>query len=113
MIGGNVICQLQRFVVTGENVIGQAIKEWRTYASLNGWLDYMAQSTDSMTFKNKLEQSTHVFVGDYVAIGDEVRDVRFIDHRGRIYEVLLIDNPMELNRQLEIYLRYVGDDNDG
>jgi hypothetical protein len=27
---------------------------------------------------------------------------------GLVYEILLIDNPMNMNRHLEIYLRYVG-----
>lgn len=113
MIGGNVTCTLEKFVKIGENEIGQAIKEWRTYATLFGWLDYReaGETTEIARFKSKLERSTHVFICDYVNISDDVRGVRFIDHRGRDYEVLIIDNPMELNRQIEIYLRYVGDEN--
>ena len=113
MMGGNVECELQRYEIVGTNDIGQSVRAWHTYVKLTGWLDLMSQitnmNTGSGTFSTKMEQSTHMFVADYVKIDDEVRDVQFVDHRGRIYEVLIIDNPMELNRQLELYLRYVGD----
>jgi hypothetical protein len=45
---------------------------------------------------------------DYVAIDRKVSNKRMVIN-GNVYDVLMIDNPMELNQHLEIYLKYVGE----
>lgn len=62
------------------------------------------------TYDTKIQESTHVFISDWVMLDAEAENCRMIINN-KLYDVLLIDNPMEMNRQLEIYLRYVGGQN--
>ena len=70
-----------------------------------------------MNFNAKIQESTHVFVCDYFPLiykQDEGGNVEFTPENsrmiasGKTYEVMLYDNPMQMNQQLEIYLKYVG-----
>ena len=92
-----------------KNAIGEAVKEWRDAFSHVGWLDMQSGDSKYSTHKAKIEESTHVFLCDYhsgiYALAGQ--DVRMII-KGVVYDVLLIDNPLEMDEQLEIYLRKVG-----
>ena len=100
-----------------KNAIGEAEKAWVNAFSHSGWLDLQSGDSKYSTHKAKIEESTHVFLCDYhsgiyaLTIPDSktkaVPDVRMII-KGMVYDVLLIDNPMEMDEQLEIYLRKVG-----
>ena len=115
-IGGGITGTIQVSAAV-KNAIGEAEKVWRDAFSLSGWLDLQSGDSKYSTHKAKIEESTHVFLCDYhsgiyaLTIPDSkikaVPDVRMII-KGMVYDVLLIDNPMELNEQLEIYLRKVG-----
>jgi len=105
-IGGNVTCQLMKNVSVA-NAIGEQVRILEPFMNLRGYLDLRGETTDRERFKGKLEQTTNVFVMDFVEIDVDIRSVTFVDHKGRKYDVLLIDNPMELNRQIEIYLERV------
>lgn len=107
-IGGRTIGTVQVNTVT-KNAIGEAVKEWRDAFRHMGWLDLQSGDSKYTNHNAKLEESTHVFVCDYhsgiYALAGQ--DVRMII-KGVVFDVLLIDNPMEMNEQLEIYLRRVG-----
>lgn len=107
-IGGNITARLQTHT-TIKNEIGEAEKTWADAFSPIGWLGLQSGDSDYTKHKIKLEESTHVFLCDYdadiYALADE--DVRAII-KGFVYDVLLIDNPDEMDEQLEIYLRKVG-----
>lgn len=107
-IGGKTIGTVQ-VSTTVKNAIGESEKTWADAISLPGWLDLQSGDSKYSTNKAKIEESTHVFICDYYygiyALSD--RDTRMII-KGMVYDVLLIDNPMEMNEQLEIYLRKVG-----
>lgn len=115
-IGGKTIGTVQ-VSTAGKNAIGEAVKEWADVFSPSGWLDLQSGDSKYSTNKAKIEESTHIFICDYhsgiyaLTIPDEnaktVPDCRMII-KGMVYDVLLIDNPMEMNEQLEIYLRKVG-----
>lgn len=106
MIGGRTVALLQQNGGHTTNVIGEKIQAWTDLQILVGWLDL--QTGDSKyTHNAKLQESTHIFLCDYVSIDRKVDDKRMVIN-GDHYDVLLIDNPMELNQHLEIYLRYVG-----
>ena len=115
-IGGNTVGAVQVNTVA-KNAIGEGEKTWVTAFSPSGWLDLQSGDSKYSTHKAKIEESTHVFLCDYhsgiydLTIPDSktkaVRDVRMII-KGMVYDVLLIDNPMEMDEQLEIYLRKVG-----
>ncbi len=92
-----------------KNAIGEAVKEWVDAFSQNGWLGMQSGDSKHSNFNAKIEESTHVFLCDYhsgiYALAG--KDCRMII-KGFVYDVLLIDNPDEMNEQLEIYLRKVG-----
>jgi head-tail adaptor len=116
-IGGNIKGTIQRKTVA-KNAIGEQVEAWTdAFAGVRGWLGLQSGDSKRTTFNAKLEESTHVFLCDFSAdiyaltIQDEetqaVPDCRMI-LKGMVYDVLLIDNPDEMNEQLEIYLRKVG-----
>lgn len=110
-IGGNIKGTIQT-QITAKNSIGEAIKEWSDAFSCVGWLG-LQSGGKNYTHNAKLEDTTHVFLCDYhsgiYALAD--RDTRMIV-KGFVYDVLLIDNPDEMDEQLEVYLRRVGAEND-
>lgn len=107
-IGGNIAAIIQT-CTTGKNAIGEAHKAWADAFHFVGWLGLQSGDSKYTNFNAKLEESTHVFLCDYhsgiYALAGQ--DVRMII-KGFVYDVLLIDNPDEMNEQLEIYLRRVG-----
>lgn len=115
-IGGNIDGIIQTDT-TEMNEIGEAVKTWTDAFTLHGWLGLQSGDSKYINFNAKLEESTHVFLCDYNAdvyaltIPDEetktIPDCRMIIKR-MVYDILLIDNPDEMNEQLEIYLRKVG-----
>lgn len=107
-IGGSItgIIQTQ---TSSRNEIGEAVQEWADAYSCIGWLGLQSGDSKRTNFSAKIEESTHVFLCDYhsgiYAIANQ--DTRMI-LKGIIYDVLLIDNPDEMDEQLEIYLKRVG-----
>lgn len=106
MIGGNVEAVLQQKSGSIVNSIGEREQSWADYKKLRGWLD-LSNGDSKHTYNAKLQESTHIFICDYTAIDRTANDKR-LSVNGMVYDVLLIDDPMELHEQLEIYLRYVG-----
>ena len=108
-IGGNITGIIQTKKEVWQNEIGEREQAWSDAFSHVGWLDMQSGDSKYTIHKAKLEESTHVFICDYhsgiYALQDQ--DTRMI-LKGFVYDVLLIDNPMEMNEQLEIYLRKVG-----
>lgn len=115
-IGGNINGIIQTNT-TEKNKIGESVETWSDAFTSCGWLGLQSGDSKRTNFNAKLEESTHVFLCDYDAdiyaltIPDEetktVPNCRMII-KGMVYDVLLIDNPDEMNEQLEIYLRKVG-----
>lgn len=108
MIGGNIQATIQTYTST-RNAIGESVKEWTDKQTLIGWLDLAGGSSNYTTYASKVQESTHVFISDYVPIPAEIKaeNARMIIG-GNAYDIMLIDNPMELCQQLEIYLKYTG-----
>ena len=107
-IGGNVMGQLQT-KTTIKNEIGESISTWKTRHNLTGFLDYSSGDSKYLVYNAKVQESTHVFVCDYVPLdGDIKAENSRMTVNGKVYDILLIDNPMELNYQLEIYLKFTG-----
>lgn len=107
-IGGNTVCDLiyeSGYIV---NDIGEKEPVRDVYMSLTGFLDLSNGDSRFMTYNTKLQESTHLFICDYVQIDKRASELRAVIN-GREYEVTTIDNPMELNKHLEIYLNYVGE----
>lgn len=107
-IGGNITATIQT-KTTAKNEIGEAEKAWAKSFDHVGWLGLQTGGANYNNFNAKIEESTHVFLCDYhsgiYALADQ--DTRMII-KGNVYDVLLIDNPDEMDEQLEIYLKKVG-----
>ena len=108
MIGGNTQGILQINTVT-TNEIGEAVKEWVDVQEITGWLDYQAGDSKYTTYNAKMQESTHIFVADYVKLDASIsaENSRMVVD-GERYDVMLIDDPMGLHKQLEIYLKFTG-----
>lgn len=105
MIGGNVTAEFQTKTVT-VNAIGEQEESWSTVKTIRGFLDLISGDSKYETYNAKIQESTHIFICDYTPLGVSVNARLIVD--GKNYDVMLIDNPMNLNRQLEIYLKMVG-----
>lgn len=91
------------------NEIGERVSTWSDVYSLRGWLDF-AGGDYKYTHDAKLQETTHLFICDYLPIDRNVEDKRMVVNGG-IYDMLYIDDPMELHQHLEINLKFVGDVN--
>jgi hypothetical protein len=109
MIGGNITGIIQVNQGTGYNVIGEREDAWTDVQSIKGWLDLSSGDSKYTTYNAKIQESTHVFVSDYVSLNASIKaeNSRMVIE-GKRYDVMLIDDPMELHKQLEIYLKYTG-----
>lgn len=117
-IGGNIDLILKRKNGYIKNEIGEKIPKLVDYKTLHGFLDMSNTNTTHTIYNAKIQESTHYFICDYVELPT------FIDEKGnerkatinelkaycndKEFDVLWIDNPMELNYQYEIYLEYKG-----
>lgn len=108
MVRGNTKAEIQLKGIT-KNAIGEMVEAWSTAKVLTGFLDYISGESRYETYQAKIQESDHVFICDYVALGAEIKpqNARLMVS-GSIYDITIIDNPMGLDRQLEIYLKKVG-----
>ena len=108
MVGGNTKAVIE-ICTTRANAIGGRDKVWEKVCELNGFLDLSGGSAVYATYNAKIQESTHLFICDYVTLDERVsaENARMIIDGAR-YDITLIDNPMNLNRQLEIFLKFTG-----
>lgn len=109
-VGGNITAQLQLNTGTAKNEIGEVVPQWITVNTLSGWLDLSNGDSKRTVYSAKIQESTHIFLCDFTQIDARIKaeNSRLII-KGRIYDVMLIDNVMEMDEQFEIYLKYTGD----
>lgn len=107
MIGGNTTLVLQN-KITIQNKIGEKTVSYTDYITLKGWLDLNGTSSNYETYNAHIKDSSHVFVCDYVNINAIDTNLSALVE-GKRYDVSYIDNPQGRNRQIEIYLNYVGE----
>ena len=107
-IGGNTKAVIQTRTVT-KNAIGEQVETWQDAQTLTGWIDLASGDSGRVTYLAKIQESTHYFISDYVplAIGITAESARMLVG-GKAYDILLIDNPMEMGEHLEIFLKYTG-----
>lgn len=108
MIGGNTVAKI-KVSSTTKNEIGGTSKSWTMVQSIKGWLDLSGGESRYTTFNAKIQESTHVFICDYVQLAAQIKaeNSRMIVN-DEMYDILLIDDPMGMHKQLEFYLRYTG-----
>lgn len=112
-IGGNITGIIQT-KTTQVNEIGESVKMWADAFQHIGWLGMQSGEKGYSSYNAKIEETSHVFLCDYHSgiYSLAEYDTRMII-KGNVYDVLLIDNPDEMDEQLEIYLRKVGGQHGG
>lgn len=108
-MGGNTAATFQ-VSTTSKNAIGEHVQTWQDVQTIKeGWLDFAAGSSEYSAYNAKVQESTHVFTCDYVPLDSRIKaETSRVVINGKRYDVMLIDNPMELNVQWEIFLKYTG-----
>ena len=107
-IGGNIEGVFQVYE-SRTNEIGEVVKAWETIQSVRGFLDMSGGDSSYKAYDSKIQESTHVFICDYVSLDKRITAEKSRMHiNGKVYDIMLIDNPMELNEQFEIYLKFTG-----
>lgn len=110
-IGGNTKAVIQVKTGTEKNAIGERVPVYTNVQTITGWLDLASGNSSYTTYAAKIQESTHVFVADYVQLDSRIKaETSRMIIGGDVYDVMLIDNPMGMGRgsQLEIYLKYTG-----
>lgn len=109
-IGGNITALIQVFTST-KNEIGENVQTWDDAQTIKGWLDLQSGDSKYTTFNAKMQESTHVFIADFVKLDSRIsaESSRMVIN-GKRYDIMLIDNPMEMGSgsQLEFYLKFTG-----
>ncbi|WP_407399690.1 head-tail adaptor protein [Treponema sp.] len=107
-IGGNLTAKIQVRSAT-KNEIGEQVKTWTDIQNVKGFLDLSGGESKYTSYDSKIQESTHVWIMDYVALNASINteNSRMVINN-QYYDIVLIDNPMELNAQIEIYLKYTG-----
>ncbi len=109
-IGGNIKAIIQVYT-TKKNEIFEDVQTWTDAQTIKGWLDLSSGEARFTTYHAKIQESTHIFIADYVPLDSRITaETSRMVINGKRYDVLLIDNPMELGTgsQLEFYLKYTG-----
>jgi hypothetical protein len=108
MIGGNITGQIQ-LCKTETNIIGSCDKTWETVDDITGYLDLSTGDSKYTTYNAKIQESTHVFLADYKKLDSRIKaENSQMVINDKVYDIMVIDDPMELHKQLEIYLKYTG-----
>lgn len=108
-IGGNITIMFQKKSGVTPNAIGEQVPSWPDVQELPGYLDLISGSSGYTAYNAKIQESTDVFICDYVPLPDglDAESARAIIG-GKVYDVTYIDNPMGLCDHLEIFLKYTG-----
>ena len=108
MIHGNTKANIQ-LRTTRLNAIHEREVSWENIDSVFGWLDLQSGDSNYTNYNAKVQESSHIFLADYVELDSRVKaDKCRMVIGNEAYDIMLIDNPMGMNRQLEFYLKYTG-----
>lgn len=78
----------------------------------DGYLDLVSGTNEHSIHNAKTEESTHILICDWFEDYLTINDKDYIVANGKKYSITYLDNPMEQNNHLEIYLNYVGDNHE-
>ena len=130
-IGGNLTALVQVKDKGVENQIGEKEHKWMDVIELTGFLDYQGGQNSYTTANAKIQETTHIFICGFHSyallskqwnwnpffsndIATKEQEIKLTSENGRmvingdVYDILLIDDPMNMHQHLEIYLKYVG-----
>lgn len=106
-IGGNTTAIIQTKSVV-KNRIGESVPSWSDVMTVKGWLDYQGGQNTISSYDAKIQDTSHIFMCDYKSLQDVTSENSRMIIDGKIYQILMIDDPMGLHQHLEIFLKYIG-----
>lgn len=119
-IGGNTFALFQIKAKGERNAIGECEHSWVDALTIKGWLDLSNGDSKRTIYSAKIQESTHMFLCDYQPLTftpkaetpDEkitltAENARIIIE-GQVYDIMVIDDPMQMHQHLEIYLKFTG-----
>ena len=108
VINGNTEAMIQ-IRTTTENEIHEDVESWADVQMIVGWLDFQSGQTGYTSYNTKLQETTHIFVSDFYELDSRIKaeNSRMVIG-GKAYDIVLIDDPMGLHKQLEIFLDFTG-----
>lgn len=99
-----ITAEVHRKVVTDRNSLDELVYSFEKVAEVDGFLDLI--SGDRSNLQNaEIEQSSHLFIT--FDFSQELTIDERLFYKGKYYEITFVDNPMELNDHLEVYLKAV------
>lgn len=105
MIGGNKMAIIQT-KTTSKNAFGEVENTWEDVTVIKGFLDYTGgDASYKSKYKGAIEETTHLFICDFVTLEVTPTTCRLLCD-DKTYDILMIDNPMDLNKHLEFFLKY-------
>ena len=107
MIGGNVTAVIQTKTAS-KNALGEITNTWSDLQLLKGYLDFTGgDASYKSNFKGAVEETTHIFICDYDNVASQATPTQCrLVCNNKSYDVLMIDDPMNLHQHLEIMLKY-------
>ena len=122
-IGGNTLALFQIKTEGERNAIGEVECSWKDALTVNGWLDLATGDSKRTVYSTKIQESSHIFMCDYQPLVAELAaetpdgTVALTSENARViienqvYDIMLIDDPMNLHQHYEIYLKFTGGQN--
>lgn len=116
-IEGNTQVRIQiRSVEPDEYALDRPVWKDAFPQPLHGVLDLTGPDVTHKLMK-RVEDAEYIFLCDYIELKVDGKKLNTENSRmlidGEVYEVLLYDDPMQMHEHLEIYLKYVGGQEDG
>lgn len=120
-----------------KNQIGERNFKWFDVIEFIGWFDLSSGDSKYTTHNAKIQESTHIFMCDFqsftalsaqwkwnpfnfltgiinIELGADIdvtsENARLLIDK-KVYDIMLIDDPMGMHQHLEIYLKYTGGQN--
>lgn len=114
MIGGNITATIQIKSSNGKNAIGEHTESWNTVGTVLGWSDFQSGQNSVQQYNAKIQDTTHYFLCDYIRWKTATQDIEVTSENsrlilnGEVYNILMIDDPMNLHEHIEVFLQYIG-----
>ena len=93
---------------SSKNAFGEIETTHEDFITIRGFLDYASgDGSYKSNYRGELAETTHVFLCDFNEIVSNAKPTQSrLIVNGCVYDVLMIDNPMGLNRHLEFMLKF-------
>lgn len=90
------------------NGMGGKSQVWNTHLTIDGLLDKVS-GNEKLMAGQQAESSTHIFITD---ANQDIKSSDRISSDSKIYRILDVDNPMNMDSHFETLLKFEGVDQD-